>query len=56
MGRRISEIRLENWKNFRLADVKLQRRMFVIGPTSWMVRRRCCCCWRSLSCRCIRLW
>ncbi|MEB3260170.1 MAG: AAA family ATPase, partial [Cyanobacteriota bacterium] len=34
MGMRISEIRLENWKNFRLADVSLQRRMFVIGPNA----------------------
>jgi len=34
MGMRISEIRLENWKNFRLAEVQLQRRMFVIGPNA----------------------
>jgi hypothetical protein len=34
MAMRISEIRLENWKNFRQAEVKLQKRMFIIGANA----------------------
>jgi predicted ATPase len=31
---RITRVRLENWKNFRVADVPLQKRLFVIGPNA----------------------
>ena len=31
---RITRVRLENWKNFRAADVRLAKRLFVIGPNA----------------------
>ncbi|MGE0027084.1 MAG: AAA family ATPase [Thermoleophilia bacterium] len=31
---RFTRLRLENWRNFRLLDVLLQRRMFVVGPNA----------------------
>jgi predicted ATPase len=31
---RIHGVRLENWRNFRLADVGLERRVFLVGPNA----------------------
>ncbi len=31
---KISRLRLSNWRNFREADLKLQRRLFVVGPNA----------------------
>jgi len=31
---RITHVRLENWRNFRQADVALQRRTFIVGPNA----------------------
>jgi predicted ATPase len=31
---RITRARLENWRNFQLADVELQRRVFLVGPNA----------------------
>jgi predicted ATPase len=31
---RITRVRLENWKNFRSVDVRLAKRLFVIGPNA----------------------
>ena len=31
---KISRLRLSNWRNFSEADLKLQRRLFVVGPNA----------------------
>jgi predicted ATPase len=31
---RFAKIRLENWRNFALADVELERRVFLVGPNA----------------------
>jgi ATPase subunit of ABC transporter with duplicated ATPase domains len=31
---RITRARLESWRNFQLADVELQRRVFLVGPNA----------------------
>ena len=31
---RFSELHLENWRNFTLVDVRLQQRMFLVGPNA----------------------
>lgn len=31
---RITQIRLENWKNFRFVDIPLQGRLFIVGPNA----------------------
>lgn len=31
---RILHLKLENWKNFRSVDVRLQRRVFIVGPNA----------------------
>lgn len=31
---RFSAVRLENWKNFRKADIALERRSFIVGPNA----------------------
>ncbi len=31
---KISRLRLSNWRNFREVDLKLQRRLFVVGPNA----------------------
>src|SRR4051812_34824882 len=31
---KFDHVRLENWKNFRLLDLPLQRRAFVVGPNA----------------------
>lgn len=31
---KFDQVRLENWKNFRLIDLQLQRRVFIVGPNA----------------------